>query len=205
VRTRLPFLVFAGISCAGGAQAADRISDFRIDRSGNGPGKLIVTEAGEPKEIAEAAFRAWIVDGGRQIVYSASGPVKGYEGEGQSLRLYDAATARTREELAAPFEIKDVEEAVATNGRRALIVAMTDSGLGATHVAVVDPARGQVFEARQAKVVERRGDRIVVGFFRESDWERMTEATPLQPFRVRQYDLKDLLKRPLLKRGRSSP
>jgi hypothetical protein len=200
------FRVASALACIAGACAiaAPRISSYRIDAAGNRAGKLVVMIDGAGKEIAPAAFRAWIIDAGARIAYSTPGRVHGFEGEGDALHIYDAATAKTSEVMSAPFEITKVEEAYASNGRRALLATMSDSGLGASHVAVVDPARGQVFEAQQAKIMQRRGDRILVGFFRESDWERMSDSTPLQPFRVRTYDLKDLLRRPLLQRRGST-
>ena len=55
-------------------------------------GALFVTIAGTEKKITDQAQQAWIINGGRHVVYSSSEGAGGYENEGQSLHLYDVKT-----------------------------------------------------------------------------------------------------------------
>jgi hypothetical protein len=74
-------------------------------------------------------------------------------------------------------------------------VEMIDGGLGASHVAVVDPARGEVFVARKARLLSKNGDRIVLGYYRDEDWEAVTKDKTVSPVKTGSYHLSRLLQR----------
>src|SRR5688572_26823121 len=70
---------------------------FEIENSGEYyGGKLFITFNGKQKMIAEQANDAWIINEGRKIVYSGRDGAGGYENEGQSLRIYDVNTGKTK-------------------------------------------------------------------------------------------------------------
>jgi hypothetical protein len=96
--------------------------------------------------------------------------------------------------LSEYFAIDTVQEVGTHLGRYALLVEMRDGGLGATHIAVVDPARGEVFVKQKAKVMSRDGDKFVLGFFRDEDWETLARGEKVLPYRTQSYDIGTLLK-----------
>jgi len=172
-----------------------RISGFRVERAGPEAGALFVSLDGSESRVADKALNAWVIDNGRQIVYSGEDGAGGYENEGQSLRLYDPVTGQTRKILSEYFAIERVEELKTDNGKRALLVEMLDGGLGASHLAVVDPARGEVLAVRKARLLSRRDDLIVLGYYRDEDWEAMAKGKTVAPFKTGSYHVGRLLKR----------
>lgn len=160
-------------------------------------GTLYVTIGGSERKIADQALEAWIIEGGRRVVYSGRDGAGGFENEGQSLRIYDAATGRTRKIMSEYYGIDRVTEAKTMRGRTALLVEMSDGGLGASYFAVVDPARGEVFFRRWAKLLSRQRDVITLGFFREDDWGEMIENSNanVRPYKRERHNLNALLQR----------
>jgi hypothetical protein len=69
--------------------------------------------------------------------------------------------------------------------------------LGANYVAVVDPGRGEVFFRRWARIVSQKGDTIVLGLYKEDDWDKLNDdqGAKVRPYKRETYDLKSLLKR----------
>src|SRR3954462_7076427 len=55
-------------------------------------GSLFVTIDGTEKNISDQAQQAWIINDGQHVVYSSGKGAGGFEGEGQSLHLYDVRT-----------------------------------------------------------------------------------------------------------------
>ena len=84
------FLLFSAVCVS--AQNATRV---RIEMDGI-YGPLFVTIDGTEKKITEKAQQAWILSGGRYVVYSSSDGAGGYENEGQSLHLYDVRTEKQK-------------------------------------------------------------------------------------------------------------
>ena len=183
---------------------AGLIRSVRVDRADSGAGPLFVLFDGKDIKVADEALKAWIIDGGRQLVFSGKDGAGGYEGEGQSLRLYNPRTGKLRKILSEYFAIDEVQEATTSIGKNALIILMHDGGLGASHLAVVDPGRGEVFAISKAKLLRKAGDMILVGFFRDEDWEAMIKGKSIEPYRTGRYNLNQLLKHPLMFR-RSAP
>lgn len=170
-------------------------TNVRVEKDGI-YGPLFVTIGGTEQKIAEQAQQAWILSGGRHVVYSSSDGAGGYENEGQSLHVYDLITRRSKRIMSEYFMIETVEEVVTTRKKRALLVTLEDGGLGASYVAVVDPARGEVFFRRWARILSRKGDTIVLGRYREDDWDKlMTDGAKVRPYRTERYNLNSLLLR----------
>ncbi|MGH9665703.1 MAG: hypothetical protein ACRD9L_14860 [Bryobacteraceae bacterium] len=161
-------------------------------------GALYATIGGAEKKVTDTALKAWLIDSGREVLYSGRDGAGGYENEGQSLRLYDVSTRRTRKILSEYFVITGVLELKTNSGKAAILVEMTDGGLGAAHVAVVDPKRGEVFSTDGAKVVDRGAGTIVLGLYRDQDWEKLNANREVRPFKTERYDLDELLLRPVI-------
>src|SRR5262245_42319308 len=175
---------------------AQNVTSVRVEKEGI-YGPLFVTIDGAEKKITGDAQQAWILSGGRYVVYSASDGAGGFENEGQSLHLYDVRTGRHKRILSEYFMVDKVDEVVTSKNKRALLVHMMDGGLGASYVAVVDPLRGEVFFRRWARILARNGDNIVLGFYREDDWEKLDSdrGGTVRPYRSERYNLHSLLQR----------
>ena len=160
-------------------------------------GPLYVTIGGKERKIADDAIAAWIIQGGRSVVYSGRDGAGGFENEGQSLRIYDARNGRRRKIMAEYYGINNVTEARTSRGKAALLVEMSDGGLGASYLAVVDPARGEVFFRRWVKILSRRGDILVIGHYRENDWEKFheNENALVNPYKTERQNLNTILSR----------
>lgn len=159
-------------------------------------GAVYVTIDGKETKIADAGFDSWVIQRGRQLVYSGPDGSGGYENEGMSLYVYDARTGRQRKIMSEYFMVEKVAEVITRSGRTALLVGMEDGGLGASYFAVVDPARGEVFFRRWARLLSRRGDTVVLGFYKEEDWEKLMEPNArVRPHRTERHNLNTILKR----------
>ncbi len=158
-------------------------------------GALFVTIAGTEKKVTDQAQQAWIINGGRHVVYSSDEGVGGFENEGQSLHLYDVDTGNHRPIMSEYFMVETVKEVITSTRKRALLVTMKDGGLGASYLAVVDPSRGEVFFRRWVRIVASKGDTIVLGFYRESDWGDFEEGKKVRPYKTERHNLNSLLRR----------
>jgi len=174
-----------------------RVTRVRVEMQGI-YGPLFVTIAGTEKKITDQAQQAWIINGGRHVVYSSSEGAGGFENEGQSLHLYDVDTGNHKRIMSEYFMVQTVKEVVTSRKKRALLVTMEDGGLGASYVAVVDPQRGEVFFRRWARIVAQKGDTIVLGFYRENDWGDELEAGKIRPYKREQHNLNSVLLRPVI-------
>jgi hypothetical protein len=185
------FLLFSAVCVS--AQNATRV---RIEMDGI-YGPLFVTIDGTEKKVAEQAQQAWILSGGRYVVYSSSDGAGGYENEGQSLHLYDVRTGKQKRIMSEYFMVEKVTEVVTSRKKRALLVELEDGGLGASYVAVVDPLRGEVFFRRWARIMRRTGDTIVLGFYREDDWDKLDNepGQKVRPHRTERHNLNSILLR----------
>jgi hypothetical protein len=160
-------------------------------------GPLFVTIGGTEKKITDQAQQAWIINGGRHVVYSSSDGAGGYENEGQSLHLYDVNTGSQKRIMSHYFMVQTLKEVVTSKNKRALLVTMEDGGLGASYVAVVDPWRGEVFFRRWARILADKGDTIVLGFYKEEDWGEL-ETSKVRPYKTQRYNLNSLLLRSVI-------
>lgn len=185
------------------------ISKIRLDKAEDAyTGTLYATINSQESKIAEPVIDAWIIDEGRQLVYSMRDGAGGYEDEGESLRVYDAQTGKTKKIMSEYYAVKDVTEVKTATGKTALLVKLIDGGLGAFYLAVVDPSRGEVFFRRFARLLSRKGDIIRVGYYREGiEWTAFyeNENAPIRPYKIRRYNLSAILKRPVIINKRERP
>ncbi len=158
-------------------------------------GALFVTIGGTEKKVTDEAQQAWIINGGRQVVYSSSDGAGGFENEGQGLHIYDVAADKHKRIMSEYFMVDKVKEVVTSSKKRALLVTMADGGLGASYLAVVDPWRGEVFFRRWVQLLSQKGDTIVLGFYREADWGDMVEGKKVRPYKRERHNLNSLLRR----------
>lgn len=161
-------------------------------------GALFVTIAGTEEKVTDQAQQAWIINGGRHVVYSSSKGAGGYENEGQSLHLYDLDTRIHKRIMSEYFMVQSVTEVITSNKKRALLVTMEDGGLGASYLAVVDPWRGEVFFRPWVRILANKGDIIVLGFYREKDWGDLEDGKKVRPYKRERHNLKTLLLRPVI-------
>jgi len=178
------------------ARSAGRATSVRIDtETPEIYGPLFISIAGKEKKIANEAQQAWIINDGQHVVYSSSKGAGGYENEGQGLHLYDVANGRHKQIMSEYFMVDSVKEVVTSKRKRALLVAMSDGGLGASYTAVVDPWRGEVFFQRWTRILTHSGDTLVLGFYKEKDWG---QDEKVRPYKTRRYNLSSLLLRPVI-------
>ena len=193
---------------AANAQTSEqRVTKVRVDTRANDIyGALFVTIAGTEKKVTDQAQQAWIINGGRHVVYSSSEGAGGYENEGQSLHLYEVSTGNHKRIMSHYFMVETVKEVITSNRKRALLVTMEDGGLGASYVAVVDPWRGEVFFRRWARVLSNKGDTIVLGFYRESDWgDELEPGKKIRPYKRERHNLRSLLRRRVIVNKKENP
>ncbi len=184
-------------------------SSFRVvDTATSTGGKLYITVAGRERKIYNEAFEAWLINDGRDVVFSSHDGAGGFENEGQSLRIYNVATRSIRKILSETVGIVAVQEVKTSTGATALLVAMGDGGLGGSYFAVVDPKRGEVFFRRWAEVTAINGDNITLANYRADDFEAINDErgwkpgpsnqviakTKVTPYKIETHDLKRLLR-----------
>jgi len=163
-------------------------------------GPLYATIAGKEVKIAPAVANAWMLGGGRTVAYSTAQGAGGFENEGQALYLYNATNGKNAKILAEPFEITRVQEAKSASGKTALLVSMEDGGLGASHIALVDPSRGEVFREDGAVFAAVATGAIAVAWYSDDDWEKLQANAAVTPYKTRRYDLDELLSRNVIVR-----
>jgi len=168
-------------------------------------GALFVTIAGTEQKVTDQAQQAWIINGGRHVVYSSNEGAGGYENEGQSLHLYDVDTRNHKRIMSEYFMVQRVKEVITSNKKRVLLITMEDGGLGASYLAVVDPLRGEVFFRRWVRILTNNGDIIVLGFYREKDWGDLEEGKQVRPYKRERHNLKTLLLRPVIVNKKENP
>ncbi len=197
------FLIFAAIGdCVHGSQppplcpleARPIATKARLAAPGS---PLYVTIGGKERKIADSAFAVCLIDRGRKVIYSAADGAGGYENEGQALYIYDTQTGEQKKIVSEYFTIERVRDMKTSTARTVLLVKMRDGALGASHLAVVDPARGEVLYKGDAEVIGHRGDTIVVGYYRDEDWDRRHYKT-VHPYKTEHFDLNKLLQMPVI-------
>lgn len=212
----LPLFANSGQSPAAHVKA----SSFRIDEPETARGgKLFITVGGRERKIYNEAFEAWLVNDGRDVVFSSHDGAGGFENEGQSLRIYNVATRAIRKILSESFGINAVQEVKTSTGKSVLLVAMSDGGLGGSYFAVVDPKRGEVFFRRWAEVTAINGDNVTLAMYRADDFEAINDErgwkpgpsnqviakTKVVPYKAETHDLQRLLRNRVIYNRRPNP
>ena len=139
-------------------------------------GKLYVTVGDKEKKIADAVAKAWLIDDGRQVVYSRrKDGAGGFENDGESLRVYDLGSGKTRKILSEYVGVDALLETKLSTGESALLVRMSDGASFVSSFAVVDPKRGEVLSRAFAELTEINGDQITLAFYAEKDWDAIND------------------------------
>jgi hypothetical protein len=178
-----------------------RITGARVAREENAmTGSVYATIDGQERKIAEVGIEVLVIEGGRRMVYSGLDGSGGFENEGQSLYVYDPRTDKKRKVMSEYFIVNKITEVTTSRKKTALLVDLTDGGLGASYQAVVDPNRGEVLFRRWAKVISRRGDTIVLGRYKEDDWDKFMqdENAKVRPYRTERYNLNEVRRRKVI-------
>jgi hypothetical protein len=153
---------------------------------------------GVAQPIANNAWRAWRTDGGREVVWASTEGAGGFENEGQSLHRYRFDDGRRLKLMAEYYIVSNLQEARSACRRRAFLVGMNDGGLGASHVAIVHPAHGQVYRLQFSRFGGTSQGVTTVLEYRPGEatnWENLAAAQPLRRHRLR---LDEVLDRPLI-------
>lgn len=191
-----------------GASPQAIISGFRKQPDNEFFGTLYATINGVEKKIDDAVIDAWVIESGRNLLYSKRDGAGGFENEGESLHVYDPQTGKSRKVMSEYYAVHKVTEVRTTRGKTALLVTMTDGGLGAFYLAVVDPSRGQVFFRKFARLLSHKGDLIRLGLYNQDiDWTQFydNEDAKVRPSKTESYNLSALLKRPVIINKRKQP
>jgi hypothetical protein len=189
-------VLFVYVPAANAQTGEQRATQVRIDmRDQDIYGALFITAAGTEKKVTDQAQQAWIINGGRHVVFSSSEGAGGYENEGQSLHLYDVVRGNHKRIMSEYFMVEKVKEVTTSHKKQALLVTMEDGGLGASYVAVVDPWRGEVFFRRWVRILSNKGDTIVLGFYKEADWEELDAGKKVRPYKTERLNLNTILRR----------
>ncbi len=194
---------------AGGGQGAaipkDRLVDgFKIEGDNYSGGKLVATLGGKERVLSEAAGAAWKLGDGRYLAFDGGqgSGVGGFENEGEDLKLYDAKTGEVRTVMAEGFMIDDVKLEKLPNGKDVLLVAMSDGGLGASHLAIVDPERGQVASYDQATAGKIKDGKLTL---EHRDYEAAnSDGGEAKITKREELDLAKLLEGPVIVNGRDN-
>jgi hypothetical protein len=179
---------------------------FRIDNPEGRGGRLYITVSGRERKIYDEAWAAWLINDGRDIIFSGPDGAGGFENEGQSLRIYNVATQSSRKILSEYVMVVALKAVKTKSGAVALLVRMEDGGLGGSYFAVVDPKRGEVFYRQWSELKTLSGDKFTLGFYREDDFEKIVEehdivapdqvmsTTTVRPYKTEQHNLAAILK-----------
>ena len=207
----LTITFLCGIITTSAFAQALRATAFEVEGSGEYyGGKLYITVNGKQKMIAEQANDVWIINDGKEVVYSGRDGAGGYENEGQSLRIYDVNTGKTKKIMSHYYYVTGLSAFKLKNGQTALLVRLEDGGLGGAYFSVVDPKRGEVFFRGWAEITGLKNDTITLAFYKESDWETINQArdtsfyqnknafpakkTKVKPYKTETHDLKKILR-----------
>jgi hypothetical protein len=159
-------------------------------------GALMVTVNGKARTVApKAVARAWVLKGEKAVVYSVREMKHGYEGEGEALFRYDVATGQTRRLMTAAVMVDKVYELTTAGGKSLLCVTLSDGGLGANHVALVNPERGVVFANTRARFVKVEPRQIVVAEWKDFNRWHGAEEPRGKPNRLISLDPDRVLSR----------
>ncbi|MBS1796050.1 MAG: hypothetical protein JSS81_19520 [Acidobacteria bacterium] len=173
-------MILGGLAAlAGFGQTATAFEFKNAERNPFGyllSGELYITVGGREVRVTDQAVEAWIVDGGRSVVYSARDGAGFGDSRGQSLRIYDVAGGQTLKIMAERAEVNGLSEVRLSDGALALLVRLSDGGSGEPYAAVVDPLRGQVYRQRSAEFSEIRGDTAKVVHYGKADWDDLFQA-----------------------------
>lgn len=190
-------------------------TSFQITKSKAKSGKLYITVKGKKRKIADNAREAWLINKGREIVYTFQRPEYISLGaRGELINLYSVANGETREILSQyTRDVVGLTEVNLSNSEKALLIRLvTDPKDGApihSYFSVVDPKRGKVLHLEDAELDQINGDFITVAVYKYDDWATINKQrgrkdsqnktatasrTKVKPEKIQKFDLKEVLK-----------
>ena len=172
--------------------AQDIITKFRIQPKSGGP--LFVTVNGTEKQIAKEALEAWIIEGGHKLAYTTS-EAPGQMGAGRTLMVFDAHTNQHKKLVTSEDDLVSVKEARSGDGKTVLLLETSNAEVCAPTIGVIDPTRGKVFSETPAQVLSIKGDIMILGYFKEAEWQKNCESKKMKPYKTKSFSLSALLKR----------
>jgi peptidoglycan hydrolase-like protein with peptidoglycan-binding domain len=125
-----------------------------------GPKTLTATIGGKLVTLADDAIMAKASPDGRFLAWTNPKGAGGFENEGQGMMIYDAKTGKTTQVMSEYFMAEDIKFATSASGKSAILVPMTDGGLGLDRLAVVDPERGEVGYYQGAKLLSAEKGKV---------------------------------------------
>lgn len=146
--------------------ASGTLKDFTTAK-----GDLRITVDDKQVDINDYALLGWIINDGKDVIYTKRDGSGGYENEGESLWIYNVGRKDKRKILSAYYMIDAAIEVKLSNGKRAIVVRMSDGGAGNSYISIVDPTRGEVFFRKLAEVINIKRDKITLGIFNSGSWD----------------------------------
>lgn len=134
-------------------------------------GELYITVGGKEIKLTDKAVEAWILDGGKSVVYSGRDGAGFADSRGQSLRIYEVVTGKTIKIMAERADVLGLSEVKLNSGETALLVRLEDGGSGTPYAVVVDRKRGEVLRRSGAEFSEIKGDTAKIVYYQSNDWE----------------------------------
>ena len=155
------------------------------------PGRVIGTVNGKDDVFSEAGFKAWVVDEGRTVLYSAPGE-GGYEGEGQTLmKVALTCDCKPKPVVNLPLRIDNMREVMDKSDRPLWVAELSDGGAGVGHVAVVDPMRNLVILRKAGvKLLDITDGEMTLGVYEgEAAWADLAAGKKVEPAKREKVDL----------------
>jgi hypothetical protein len=221
MRARLTLLLAIGVACSPTERGGEVVAEPRIARSiAFMPDSLgrcfpcameIDTDSG-PLRVDSTAGVGLILQSaaGAQVAYSAIDGAGGYENEGQSLWIVDVATKQRRAVMREYTQVREISELRLPDGHGLLVVRLEDGGAGMSHIAMVDPLRGQVARMPRSLVAKVDGDTIELhAWDGEAPWtepgarDTLTGLLKAPPARITRLSISELVARPVMENPRS--
>jgi hypothetical protein len=219
MRARFLVLLFAAACSpepAGEAAPAPRIARqiaFMPDSLGRCfPCAMVIDTDSGPLRVDSTAGVGRILQSaaGGQVAYSALDGAGGYENEGQSVWIVDVASRQRRPVMREYAQVREISELRLPDGRGLLAIRMEDGGAGMSHVAFVDPLRGQVARMPRSLIAKVEGDSIELhAWDGEAPWtdprgrDSVTGLLKVPPARVTRHSMGELIARPVIQNPRS--
>lgn len=205
------------VACGGGgrvqseATLAERLS-FATDSNGwcFPCAMSIVTAEGDTITVDSTAGVGAIISGGREVAYNGLDGAGGYENEGQSLRVVDLSTGEHRVVMREYTQVREIREVPMPSGDALLVVRMEDGGAGMSHIAIVDPSRGQLYRAPRSLVASIDGDTLELHSWNgEAPWTEPDGRDPATgllrapPASVQRVSLSAIMRGPVIENPHS--
>jgi hypothetical protein len=132
-------------------------------------GPLRVKVGFDDREIHTQVFRFWMSGDDTAVYFAVPHNLSGYEAEGMGVWRWNAEMAEPELVFNDDFVIENVAQVTSPSGREALVVMMTDGGLGAPHVAIADPDRGRVFRSQMSTFLTTGTGEVEISKYEEPD------------------------------------